>query len=103
MREPLPVEISRRAARHIRQLETWWRRNRTAAPNAVREELQRVLGVITITPLVGHRASDVDLPNVRRIHITRIWHFLYYRVRANPERIELLALWSDSRGEGPPI
>jgi hypothetical protein len=28
---------------------------------------------------------------------------LYYRVHSNPERIELLALWSDSRGEGPPI
>ena len=100
MREPLPVRISSRASRHIRQLEEWWRRNRTAAPNAVREELQRVLGVITITPLLG---TDVNLPNVRRIHITRIWQFLYYRVRTNPDRIEVLALWSDSRGEGPPI
>jgi plasmid stabilization system protein ParE len=81
----------------------WWRRNRKAAPNAVREELQRILRVLSITPLVGRRATDVDLPDVRRIHITRIWHFLYYRVLDEPERIELLALWSDSRGSGPPI
>ncbi|HEX9985590.1 MAG TPA: hypothetical protein VGF69_20195 [Thermoanaerobaculia bacterium] len=72
-------------------------------PNAVREELQRILRVIRITPFSGHRATDVDLENVRRIHITRIWHFLYYRVHHDPERIELLALWSDSRGAGPPI
>jgi hypothetical protein len=65
MRDPLPVEISGLAAQHIRELESWWRRN--------------------------------------RIHITRIWHFLYYRVLNDPERIELLALWPDSRGEGPPI
>ena len=103
MRSPLPVEISHLAAQHIRELETWWRLNRTAAPNAVREELQRVLRLITVTPLIGRRATDVDLENVRRIHISRIWHFLYYRVIEDPERIELVALWSDSRGEGPPI
>jgi hypothetical protein len=103
MREPLPVEISQLAARHIRELETWWRLNRTAAPNAVREELQRVLRLLTGTPFLGRRATDVELDNVRRIHISRIWHFLYYRVHDDPERIELLALWSDSRGEGPPI
>jgi hypothetical protein len=103
MRDPLPVEISRLAAQHIRELESWWRRHRKAAPNAVREELQRILGVIRITPFSGHRATDVELENVRRIHITRIWHFLYYRVHNDPERIELLAMWSDSRGEGPPI
>jgi hypothetical protein len=103
MRDSLPVEISRLAAHYIRDLESWWRRNRRAAPNAVREELQRILRVIRITPFAGHRATDVELANVRRVHITRIWHFLYYRVHDDPERIELLALWSDSRGEGPPI
>jgi plasmid stabilization system protein ParE len=103
MRDPLPVEISSLAARHIRELEAWWRRNRTSAPNAVREELQRILRVIRVTPFAGQRATDVELPDVRRIHITRIWYFLYYDVKDDPERIELLALWSDSRGEGPPI
>lgn len=103
MSAPLPVEISKLAAQHIRELESWWRRNRTAAPNAVREELQRVLRLITLTPLVGHRATDVHLENVRRIHISRIWYYLYYRVTAHPERIEILALWSDRRGEAPPI
>jgi plasmid stabilization system protein ParE len=103
MREPLPVEISGLAAQHIRELESWWRRNRTSAPNAVREELQRIFRIIRITPYGAHRATDVELENVRRMHITRIWHFLYYRVLNDPERIELLALWSDRRGEAPPI
>lgn len=103
MRSPLPVEISLLAAQHIRELESWWRWNRTAAPNAVREELQRILRVLRMTPLAGRRATDVELANVRQIHIARIWHVLYYRVLENPERIELLALWSESRGDGPPI
>lgn len=103
MNTPLPVEISDLAAQHIRELEVWWRLNRTSAPNAVREELDRALGVITLQPYVGPRALDAELEDVRRIHLSRIWHVLYYRVHEAPERVELLALWSDSRGEGPPI
>ena len=103
MSSSLPVEISHLAAQQIRHLEIWWRLNRTAAPNAVREELQRVLRVVTVTPFIGQRAIDVDLEDVRRIHISRIWYFLYYRVLENPKRIEIVALWSDSRGEGPPV
>lgn len=70
MTMPLPVEISTLAARHIRELEVWWRHNRTAAPNAVREELERALRVITSQPRAGPRAQDVDLDDVRRIHLS---------------------------------
>jgi plasmid stabilization system protein ParE len=103
MRQPLPVEISQRAAREIRELETWWRRNRTAAPAAVREELERVLRIVTVTPFIGKTATDVELAGVRRVHVSRIWHFLYYRVHTTPARIEILSLWSESRGEGPSL
>jgi plasmid stabilization system protein ParE len=103
MNDRLPVEISSLAAQHIRELESWWRRNRTSAPNAVREELQRAVRLVTMTPFIGHPAVDVELPDVRRIHISRIWYYLYYRVAENPRRIEVLALWSESRDGGPPI
>ena len=103
MTTPLPVETSRLAARHIRQLEAWWRIHRTAAPNAVREEVERAMQLIAFQPRIGQRATDVKLANVRRIHLSRIWHYLYYRVNDSPEQIELLALWSESRGKGPPI
>jgi len=103
MTDRLPVEISNLAAQHIRELESWWRRNRRFAPKAVREELQRAVRLITMTPFIGHPAADVELPNVRRIHIARIWYFLYYRVAEDPQRIEVLALWSESREGGPPI
>ena len=103
MNAPIPVEISDLASQQIRQLEKWWRINRTAAPHAVRQELQRVLRLITLTPLIGRRAEDVDLPGVRRIHMKRIWHYLYYRVLENPQRLELLSVWSSHRGEPPPL
>jgi transposase len=103
MSAPLPIETSRRAARQIRELEAWWRVHRTAAPNAVREEIERAMRLLAFQPRLGPRATDVELPNVRRIHLSRIWHFLYYRINDSPEQIDLLALWSESRGEGPPI
>lgn len=103
MTPALRVEFSKRAAREVRELEAWWRLNRTAAPNAVREELERVIGIISTTPLIGRRANDVDLRDVRRVHISRIWHFLYYRLRDESERIEILSLWSESRGTAPKL
>jgi hypothetical protein len=72
-------------------------------PNAVREEVERAMQLISYQPRIGQRANDVRLPNVRRIHLARIWHYLYYRINDSPEQIELLALWSESRGKGPPI
>jgi len=40
---------------------------------------------------------------VRRIHLSRVSHYLYYRVREEAGVIEVLALWSDRREEGPPV
>ena len=103
MKDRLSVEITPLAARHVRELESWWRRNRRSAPSAVREELRRAVRLITMTPFIGRPASNVDLPNVRQIHIARIWYFLYYRILEDPRRIEVLALWSERREGSPPI
>jgi plasmid stabilization system protein ParE len=103
MSEGLSIELSGLAAQHIRQLEMWWRVNRTKAPHAVDEELERAFRLIGTQPRIGARATDVELPNVRRIHLSRVRHYLYYRTHEVPQRIEVLAVWSDSRGDGPPI
>ena len=53
MRDPLPIEITALAAQHIRKAQDWWRINRTAAPNAVREELDQALTLIASQPFIG--------------------------------------------------
>lgn len=63
----------------------------------------RVFRLILNQPRIGPPAVDVELPDVRRIHLSRIGHYLYYRVLDSESIIEVLAVWSDSRGEGPPI
>jgi plasmid stabilization system protein ParE len=97
------LDVSRLARRQVNELSAWWRQNRTAARTAVRNELARVFRLILAQPRIGPRALDVDLPDVRRIYLSRIGHHLYYRVLESSGIIEILAVWSDSRGEGPPI
>lgn len=99
----LRIEVGQLARRQVRKLNAWWRKNRTAAPTAVQEELTRVFNLILNQPRIGPPALDVDLPNVRRIHLSRIKHYLYYRVLESEGVIEVLAVWSDSRAEVPPI
>ena len=103
MSDPLLVDVTALAALHIRQAETWWRDHRSAAPNAVRHELERAFTLISAQPRIGSRATSVKLPGVRRIYLPTIKYFLYYHVVGSPEYVEVVALWHKSRGEGPPI
>jgi plasmid stabilization system protein ParE len=100
---PLAIDVSDLARAQIRVAEDWWRLNRPKAPNAIREELERAASIISIQPSAGARALNVSLPDVRRVHLSRVRYYLYYWLRSDPERIEILALWHESRGSGPPL
>jgi len=103
MTEPLRVAFTALAARQVREAELWWRHNRSAVPNAVREEIERLLPIIAIQPRIGSRATNIRLKGVRRIHIRRIRYHIYFHVTGSPEFVEIVALWHSSRGSGPPI
>jgi plasmid stabilization system protein ParE len=81
----------------------WWRENRTLAPNAVRQELERALALVAAQPRIGSRAMNVQMPEVRRIFLPIIKQHLYYHVLESPDRVEVVALWHTRRGTGPPI
>jgi plasmid stabilization system protein ParE len=100
---PLSIEVSELADQQIREADRWWRENRLKAPNAIREELERIGALIAFRPHLGTRAVNVRLPGVRRIHIERIHCDLYYRVVGDRESIEIVAFWGSRRGTGPPI
>jgi plasmid stabilization system protein ParE len=100
---PLPVEVTDLAKAQIRAAEEWWRLNRPKAPNAIREELEGACALIAIQPEIGARATNLSLTGVRRLHLTRIRYYVYYRVAPDPERVEILAFWHTSRGGTPPL
>lgn len=103
MRQPLDIEVSDLARAQIRAAEEWWRGNRPKAPNAIREELERASLLISVQPEIGARARNISLAGVRRLHLARVRYYIYYRMVTDPERIEILAFWHESRGSGPSL
>lgn len=103
MSRPLDIEISDLAKAQIRTAEEWWRLHRPKAPNAIREELERAGSIISVQPEVGARALNISLPGVRRLHLARVRYYVYYWLLADPERIEILVFWHESRGSSPPL
>jgi plasmid stabilization system protein ParE len=100
---PLPVRIVTTAARAIIEAAEWWASNRPKAPAAFVEELERALQLIASQPAIGARAQNAKLTGVRRIHLTRVRYYLYYRIVESPPVVEVLALWHTSRGSAPPM
>jgi plasmid stabilization system protein ParE len=94
----LPVKVTARADSEIREAGAWWRANRDKAPHAFREELQRGFALLAQQPEAGTLATNTKLKGVRRIHLSRIRYFLYYRI--SPAQVEVLALWHSSRSSG---
>ena len=103
MRQPLDIEISDLAKAQIRSAEDWWRLNRPKAPNAIREELERASVLMSIQPGSGALARNISLAGVRRLHLARVRYYIYYWLLADPERIEILAFWHESRGSASPL
>lgn len=94
-----PLRITRRAAREILEASAWWDANRSEAREVFRDELERAFELLVTYPGVGSRALNARLSGVRRLHLSRIHHHLYYRISS--EAVEVLAFWHASRGAGP--
>ena len=95
------VDITEAAQRHIAAAASWWTQNRPAAPDAVFEDLNRVLGLLLVEPEMDARARSTRLPDVRRVTLSRIRYHLYYRLV--DDAIQVLAFWHTSRGRGPEL
>lgn len=101
MTSPLEIKVSREAQAQIEETAAWWALNRPLAPGAVRQDLDRALGLLSVDPGIGARARRAALEGVRRVTLSRIRYYVYYRVSGNT--LEVLAFWHTSRGHEPPL
>ena len=91
-----------RAAEDAATIETWWRANRTSAPELFVRELETTLALVASSPTLGALASrEHDFPRVRRVLMRRTGYHLYYRFAR--QTLEVLAIWHTARGEDPPL
>jgi len=98
---PLQIDITDDAAIQIAAAARWWNENRPATAGAVLDDLDRILGLLRVQPAMGARARHVRLSGVRRITLSRIRYYLYYRVVG--DALQVLALWHTSRGSAPSL
>ena len=101
MTSPLRINVSQGALAQIEEAAAWWARNRPLAPGAVREDLDRILGLLSVEPGIGARARRAKLQGVRRVTLSRIRYYVYYRV--SDDALEVLAFWHSSRGREPQL
>ena len=101
MNNTLRIEITDEARTQIAAASAWWSENRPAAPDAVLEEFDRILALLVVQPEMGTRARRAILSGVRRVTLSRIRYYLYYRVAG--DSVQVLAFWHTSRGLGPSI
>jgi len=98
---PLQIKVSQVAQAQIEEAAAWWSQNRPLAPGAVRQDLDRVLGLLTVNPGIGARARRAKLKAVRRVTLSRVRYYVYYRVSG--DALEVLAFWHTSRGREPQL
>ena len=101
MTREIRVHFVRSAARQVREAADWWNENRPAAPDAVKRDLREAVSLLKVTPSLGEQARNVRLKGVRRVHLSRVGHHLYYRLIG--DQIEVLAFWHVRRGTGPKL
>ncbi len=101
MSSPLQIKVARDAQAQIEEAAAWWAQNRPLAPGAVRQDLERILSLVAADPGIGARAKQVKLRGVRRVTLSRIRYYMYYRISG--DALEVLALWHTSRGRQPQL
>jgi len=99
----LPVVLTRRAARQVEAAALWWKANRPAAPNAVRDDLAGAMTLIAEQPTCGAPTATRRFHDVRRIHLTRIDYHVYYRLAPRLRQVQVVAFWHARRGSPPPL
>lgn len=95
------IRVTRSAAAQIQEAAIWWAENRPLVPRAIEEELERSFALLALQPTIGACARSEQIRGVRRIHLSRIHYYLYYRVSAGA--IDILAFWHTRRGSSPPL
>jgi len=98
---PLRIEITDDARTQIAAAVAWWAEHRPTSPGAVLEDLDRILDLLRVQPAMGTTARRASLSGVRRVTLSRIRYYVYYRVV--DDALQVLALWHTSRGRGPSL
>ena len=97
----LPVRTTPESDAQVREIDVWWRRNRSASPNLFLEELTASFEIIGDAPQIGRLYRQSPVPGTRRVLLKGTRYHLYYVPLATEVRV--VAVWHARRGVGPPL
>jgi plasmid stabilization system protein ParE len=95
----LRVKISVRAATEVRRAAEWWLVNRPAAPGAIGTDFGESVALLAEQPGIGAKYNGSRVSGVRRLFLSRVGYFIYYR--ADASELKVLAFWHGSREHQP--
>jgi plasmid stabilization system protein ParE len=95
----LRVKISARAANEVRRAAEWWLINRPAAPGAIGADFGESVALLAEQPGIGAKYNGTRVPGVRRLFLSRVGYFVYYR--ADSSELKVLAFWHSRREHQP--
>ncbi|MDR2239814.1 MAG: type II toxin-antitoxin system RelE/ParE family toxin [Zoogloeaceae bacterium] len=95
----LQVKIAARAANQIHKAAEWWLVNRPAAPGAISADFGEAVTLLAEQPGIGARYEGSGTPGVRRLFLSRVGYFIYYKAEAGT--LQILAFWHASRERQP--
>jgi plasmid stabilization system protein ParE len=97
------VELAPRALAHVRQIETWWRANRPAAPTLFSDELIRLFERLAEGTAPGVKYPFGGAFEVRRALLARSRYHVYYSLEREEDLVKVRAVWHAARGRGPAL
>ena len=97
----LPVRTTSEADTQIREIDDWWRGNRSASPDLFADELSAGLDIIGHAPNIGRLYRQSPVPDARRVLLKGTRYHVYYVPRV--DEVMVLAVWHARRGAGPPL
>lgn len=77
--------------------------NRSKAPQAFAEDLERAFQLVATLPSSGQPVQHSRHQGIRRLLMGRVRYYLYYRFDAVAERVDVIALWHASRDGEPAL
>lgn len=97
------IRVTVPAQRQAKRAMAWWKKNRPAAPNLLRQEIKDALDLLKASPEIGASYECEGIPSLRRRLLPRTRYHLYYVYDDKAAQIVVLALWSCLRGRDPPL
>jgi len=98
----MTLRLTPRALADAKRIKTWWRRNRSGAPDLFEQEFAAALDRIAQLPAAGKLYEEGDLDvSVRRVLLPKTLNHVYYTV--SEQDVVVLSVWGALHERGPKL